>query len=355
MSDGVSESALSSPHMFEPRPYRPDGGFSFSGLAILTFITCLAGAVIGVIGGVIAQFFFLIILFPLVMGVVIGAAGAFGVKTGRVRMPIVCGTAGLLGGCVAAAAMHGFAYYQFENELKEVPPEVRLLARNLEKLRPKLKELPPEVQDIINKLSQDDQSRRALAVDGLLSYIDLMAHQGVEIGGRRGRNPMNLGYVGSYCYWGFELFLIAGVAFGLMNATAAEPYCARCDNWKKSEPVGAFPGDAKSVQIAVENGDLAAIPNHVTPTGDQLTASVFTCPQCEKQSEIDVRIDKVTTNSKGEESTSTLCTVTYPGEALESVREVFGSALSGAQKFFTPPAEDAPAADSTDNVDQQNP
>src|SRR3954466_8586098 len=117
----VSGSNPSSWPSFLAEPFRSDGGFSLSGLLILTLVVCSTGAIVGLAAGFISKWFFLVVLFPLGMGVVIGAIGAGGVKAAKVRLPIVCGTAGFLGGCVAVAAMHGFEYYQYEQELKDVP------------------------------------------------------------------------------------------------------------------------------------------------------------------------------------------------------------------------------------------
>lgn len=349
MSEEVSESGLSSRNVFHAQPYRPDGGFSLGGLVILTCVTCLAGALSGLLAGFIGHYFFVIVLYPIVMGFVIGAAGAFGVRIGRVRMPAVCGTAGLLGGCVAVATMHGMAYYMFEDQLKLVPPEIRQVARNLPQAKANLKAFPADVQDAINKLARDEETRRAFAVDSLVSFIDHRAHQGVEIGRMvRGRRPTNLGYVGSYSYWGVELLLIAGLAFVVMRGAAAVPYCARCDNWKTAEPAGTFHGAPQGVREALESGDLAAILRHVWGTSDKLKASIFSCRQCEGLSEIDVRIEWVTVDDKGEDSPSTLCTVTYPGESLGSVRDVFATA--SARAFA--PQSDQPVEDGAPDTDE---
>ncbi len=327
MASITSETGRSSWPSYNAQPFRSDGGFSFSGLAILTLISCLTGGVIGLFAGFISQWFFLVVLFPIGMGVVIGAVGAYGVKVGKVRMPIVCGTAGFLGGCVAVLAMHGFEYYQFELELADVPAEIRKLARDFDRLQPQLNQLDPDTQDVLKKLAADQEMRQGLAVHDLLSFVDLKAHQGVEISRAKGGGGkgVNLGYTGSYIYWGVELFMIAGFAFALMKGAAEEPYCTSCDTWKKSEPISSFLGSPIELKDSLIDGNLSAIQTHVGP-GDTVNALVFACPNCGSEAPIDVRLDKITVNSKGESSTTTLCTVTYPGEALESVREVFVAA-----------------------------
>lgn len=330
MSSEAAVAQMSSWPAFSASRYKSDGGFTLKGLVTLTTLSCLTGAAVGLLAGLISQWFFMVLLFPLGMGLIIGAAGNVGVKAGKVRMPLVCGTAGFLGGCVAVAAMHGCEYYQFERELSEVPPEIRMLARNFDQLQQQKLEQP--VQEVLAELAKDPAARQALAVNGLFSFIDLKAKQGVEISsGRGGGKGMNLGYVGSYIYWGFELLLIAGVAFSMMRGAAAEPFCAGCGSWKTSSVAGAFLGPASNLKESLEQGDLTGIHSQAGVAGDNVVATVFQCPQCGPDAPIEVRFDKVTINAKGEASTKPLCTATYPGEALEPMTQLFAAAQAKAE------------------------
>ncbi len=331
MSSEAAVAGMSSWPAFTASRYKSDGGFTLKGLVTLTILSCLTGAAVGLLAGLISQWFFMVLIFPLGMGLIIGAAGNVGVKAGKVRMPLVCGTAGFLGGCVAVAAMHGCEFYQFERELGEVPPEIRALARNYDQLQPRRQELEQPVQEVLAELAKDPAARQALAVNGLFSFIDLKAKQGVEISsGRGGGKGMNLGYIGSYVYWGFELLLIAGVAFAMMQGAAAEPFCAGCGSWKISSVAGAFLGPASNLKESLEQGDLTSIHSQAGEAGDNLVATVFQCPQCGPEAPIEVRFDKVTINAKGEASTKSLCTATYPGEALEPVTQLFAAAQAKA-------------------------
>ena len=172
---------------FSPAPHRPDGGCPMSGLVMLAVACPIAGLALGVLAGVISQWFYFIILFPLCIGLGVGGIGAFVVTQGKVRSPLVCGLAGFLGGCVAVLCMHYYDYYSFENQLTEVSPVVRKAAAQFDQLQAKRAELPPEVQELLDDLARDSQLREALAVDGFRSHLDLMARRGVEISSKRGR------------------------------------------------------------------------------------------------------------------------------------------------------------------------
>lgn len=325
MSDAFSRSCGPSLPTFSANPYQSDGGCSATGLAILAVVTAVAGAVVGAMAGFLAQWFFLIVLFPLGMGFLIGIAGSMGIRMAKVRMPLICGLGGFLAGCLAVVAMHGFEYHTFNKQLGDVPDGVRLIAKNLEQIRAKRDELPKELQELVDDLGKDPAAREALSVSSLAEFVDFQARQGVTLtkAGRGGKG-VNLGYVGSYIYWGVELLLIAGVAFVVMRGAANEPFCSQCENWKTSELLGSCGGSTVKLQEALESGDLPALANDMGAEGT-IVASLFQCPQCGAAAPVDVRLEQVTVNAKGETSKSTLCTVTYPGEAAAPLRQVFSA------------------------------
>ena len=308
---------------FSPDPFQPDGGCSVGGLILLGGSGVLSGLVLGALAGFVSQWFYLIILFPVGIGLGVGAVGAFAVKSGKVRMPLLCGAAGFLGGCVAVVAMHYYEYHTFEEELAEVSPDVRKFAANFDQLQAKRAELSEEDRALLDDLAKDPQIREALAVNGFISHLDLMAHRGVTISSKRGQNPINLGYTGSYIYWGVEAFIIAAIAFVFTNGAAAEPFCSQCESWKTGSVVGGFDASITNVKEALGSGDLNFLAEYATPNTETLPLTLFRCPTCQFESPIDARLETVTVNKKGEKSKSTLCTVTYPAEASEAFELVF--------------------------------
>jgi hypothetical protein len=328
------------------RPYAADGEFSFIGLLTLTLLACVTGVVVGALAGWLSQWFFVVAIFPLLMGAAIGGVGAYGVKASKARLPFLCGAAGLLGGCVAVLAMHEVEYLRFEREMSEIDESVRQVARDFDELQTRREELDPEFRKLLDHLQKEPEIRAALAVDGLLQHLDLKARRGVEIGrssARAGQKRMNLGYTGSYIYWAVELLLIAGVAYFVMNDAAAKPFCSACESWKAERHLGTFAGSPPATRPALEEGNLTGLVE-MAGAGDPITATLFECPQCAAQAPVDVRLEHIIVNKKGETSKKKLCQVTLPGEALVPLEQAFAAAENRRpQPAFESPVDDPEA------------
>jgi hypothetical protein len=318
MSDSIQTS-------FSATKYKADGGFAMSGLVPFFGISAVAGIATGYLAGFISQWFYLVLLFPILIGGVVGAVGGWAIKIGKVRVPWLCGLAGFLVGTLACYSMYLCEYNRYEAQLEQVPELFREIARNLDKFQAQRDELPKELQEFIAELAKDEDARRALAVNGFADYMDLQARNGVEIGRATDVNKkggMNLGYTGSYIYWGAELLIVACISFAIMKTSAAKPFCIHCDNWKTEESFGRLAGEQPSITEALETGQLSALEAGVpTPTG--LTLSIHACAQCGAESTIDVGLTLTEINKKGESSTTQLLLVTYPGEAIETFRSIF--------------------------------
>src|SRR5918999_1394985 len=91
---------------FNVAQYRPAGGFTSAGVMMLVGALLVAGGVLGFVVHLVSQAFYLIILFPVLIGVALGWIGVRMVKQGRVRSPLLGGVAGLLGGVLAMFMVH---------------------------------------------------------------------------------------------------------------------------------------------------------------------------------------------------------------------------------------------------------
>jgi hypothetical protein len=175
---------------FVTEPYRPDGNAPFLG-TLLTFAGLTgAGALVGTLAGFVHQWFYLVFLFPVVMGFAVGAAGMGLVKAFKLRNSLLAGLAAVLGGVTAETAMHYVDYQRYLGQWEERLPGTR--------------------------------GEFAAKGFGLPQFIDFRAREGVALGSLRpGGKEMNLGYHGSYVFWGLEALLIAGVALLMQRAAVA--------------------------------------------------------------------------------------------------------------------------------------
>jgi hypothetical protein len=272
---------------FDTEPYRVVNPAPFLGTMVLLFVLPVAGLVIGLVASVIAQWFYLVILFPVGMGVLAGLVGMFLVTVGKAR-----GTFVLLSAAVAVAAttvlgLQFGKFIRFLNVLEEKHPGVRAMAL------------------------RDPSAFR--------KFMDFQAEQGVTIGRPgRGDKGMNLGYAGSYIYWLVEAGLVGVMAFTLMRAAASVPLCERCRRWKQERVLGQLPAvPAELVSGPLIDGELLTLLERATESGGEgFVLKVAACPECGPEACADVTLEQQTRNKKGEVATRQIGRVRYPGAVL---------------------------------------
>src|SRR5688572_23666354 len=239
------------PPPYTTMPFRADGGTTMAGLMMLIGALVVTGAILGYVAHLISQAFYLILIFPFLIGLGLGAVGVRMVKAGRVRNPLIGGLAGFLGGALAMFMMHQFDQQKFRKEaMTEQPGFAQLVSLSSEERQQILGDVDP--------VQREDMLRVLRAADSVPGYLDLQAHYGVTIGkpGRTGDKGMNLGYYGSYIYWLVELLVVAGVTYGMVYGATKEPFCAGCEQWKRPKVLGFFGTEPTMAAAAVESGDL---------------------------------------------------------------------------------------------------
>jgi hypothetical protein len=310
-------------------PYRPDGGFAVSGMGMLISALVLLGAALGFVAHWVSQWFYLILLFPVGIGLALGAVGHRMVKTGRVRNPLLGGLAGFLGGVLAMTMMHYFDYDKARKVVESSDPMFVKVAKMPADERAEFFRM----QDIAGE-DQEGLERAVAAYNSFPKYMDLQAREGVQLKKATSSSDkgLNLGYYGSYIYWIIEILIVAGITFGMVKGATAEPYCRPCDQWKTPDVLGFFRGDAGSAASAVAAGDLEAL-RRSDPTSDvtavRLTAA--SCASATNQCAVDVKLEQLTTDSNGNVKANALSHATYPVEALVHLKSMFVPAAPSDQ------------------------
>jgi hypothetical protein len=281
---------------FDAKPYRPDNFWDWQGLGLIVGFLMLGGLGLGFAASVIEQWLWLVMIFPLGIGTVLGLIGSYAIKIGEVRHPIISGVAGFLGGCSAMLAMHYFDYQGFLQELKNLPLEERA-------------QLPP-LQNV-----------------GFWDYMDLMAQEGVTITSTHnvnGQGGINLGYAGSYLYWLAEVGIAAGTAFIVMRRKAAQPYCTLCNTWKQTRYLGKPIVPRVTLLQAIKSGNVGPLAvQEPSPTAGMLKVHLSTCKQCGTDAPVEVKVEEIGKSFNGQESVQEVAHVSYPGEALRVLEALF--------------------------------
>jgi hypothetical protein len=264
---------------FPSDPYAPDGGCPAGGLFAMLALTLLAGLVVGVLAGLIHLVFFLVLIFPILMGLAVGAAGYGAVVLGKVRSRLLAAGTGVLAGCLTIIAMHFIMY----------------VVRG-----------GPAAGWSFGK------------------YIDENARFGVRINSTRGGGPkdkgMNLGYVGSYIYWFVEMAIVAGIAGAMMGSRAGKPFCRACGSWKTQHNLGVLFLPRADATDYFEAGELSRLVDPQNPQGEgPISLSVWWCPYCLDAAPVDASLAQTVQQKKNVKVTQ-LGTRTFPGEALPVFR-----------------------------------
>ena len=294
---------------FPTTPYKPDNGYNVGGVLMLIAALAGGGAVLGYIAHIISQWIYLIILFPLFIGFVIGAVGTRMVKSGRIRNPWLGGLAGFLAGIFAMLVMHYSDYSDFRSSMAKAPQSMKEMAKLP---RDQLPENPPP--DVTpDQWLRIQQLLPLLRIETFPQFMDWQARMGLSISGSHGSSSggINLGHIGSYIYWLLEMLIVAVVTFAMVYKATSEPYCRHCDRWKTSKVLGFFSGDPAALTNALNSGDLATLAAaNPTQTITPIRLTAAACDTCLGQNPIDLKLEQITKNAKGQSDTKTLTHIT---------------------------------------------
>lgn len=285
----------------------------------------LAGGLIGFAAHYVEKLFWLIILFPLGIGLILGFVGTAMVKRAHLRSPMIGALAGFFGGLMAMGTMHYLDFEEFRSIMNK--NQNMVLIKKL---------TPDELNKAIAKVPDPEQFRAVLnAMDSFKGFMDFQAKIGVEIS-NHGSSGMNLGYYGSYIYWGIEVLFVMGMAVAVLRKECAQPYCAACREWKKQTTLGGLSGLSADAGKALADGDLAGL--QACGPGPQLTHLVLydsTCPTCNGQkSPCDLKLVHFNRQKNGKSNQTTIKHISWPADGAAAVRGLFDA----PQPLPLPPA-----------------
>ena len=298
---------------FQPEEYKADGGFTLFGLPILLLILCAAGAALGWLASFIGQWFYLIVIFPLAIGIGLVIVGIFAGRLTKMRSPGIAVVMGLISSGVAISSMHYSDYQRFSGARTE-----------LMKLAPLLETIPPSERDA--KTAEALQALKEVReVDTFARYMNMEATRGVTLSRRKA--GINLGYIGSWIYWCVELLVVAGMATLGLVAGAAVPFCSTCNTWKEDQQFGTLQKRGVDVAAFLRSGEIDKLKEHSpAKAGGDLVLSAAVCPTCKGQSTIVLKLEEVTKNAKGEEEKKEQLQLTFPGDSLAEIEALFQNA-----------------------------
>ncbi len=293
------------------KPYVPSGKAAEGALPLMLFAALATALAVGGLANVIGQFFRLLIVFPLVMGLLAGLAVARVAAVKQVRMPPFVIGLGLAAGLLCWCSDFGIDYLRARAAIHD---QVEVLAQDIEAQglgEPgdediqrcvdltlvywgQAREITPThiaanllgepFSDVSGAVIEPEAAPSAL--EAFAGHVRSVADEGMTIS-RAGRGDGdNIGAIGTYLVWLLELLLAVGAAGFVAWEQARQPFCERCKQWyaKQERLVVVAPATKKDeVLRAMQHGDagaMARLQEPVDPKKPFLALGVRACPKC---------------------------------------------------------------------------
>jgi hypothetical protein len=105
---------------------------------------------------------------------------------------------------------------------------------------------------------------------------------------------------------------------------AREPFCSHCARWKEARFLGTLSDGGSDLHRELRRGHLAGLECfRPTLVGGELVFTASVCPCCGPGSPIDLRVERNPRARLDPVSTNLPIHLTYPGEALPVLEELF--------------------------------
>lgn len=199
----------------------PNSKAPIKGVALLFGSVLVAGILIGGVTSLISNFIYLIILFPLLMGLAMRVIIKSAVVSEKIRSPFLVIFAGIFGTLIIYGSLHFFDYLQFRNQMtKDIQAQV---IAEYGEAAPK-----ENVQAYIDYLFVEETG-----VPGFIGFILLQAKEGVSIsnvGPGSSGSEQNLGAF-TWVLWLVEMGFIFWGSTESAYKKAKDLFCERCNAW----------------------------------------------------------------------------------------------------------------------------
>jgi hypothetical protein len=293
------------------KPYVPSGNTE-EGAQLALIVTVLVTAlVIGGLANLIGQWIRLLIIFPAAMGGMVGAAALQIALAKKMRTPAFVIAISAIGGLTVWSTDFGIDYLRNRSAWKD---SVELIATDLEQQglgTPTDDDIDRATDvalvyfgrgwevtpvtlaaNLLNETLSDELGNSAepepdpSAWQAFAGHVQGLADQGTSISDvGRADDATNIGSVGTWMLWIFELLIAVGVAAAIGWEQARQPFCERCKQWfqRKERLVAVAPGtQAEAVISAMERGSERGLAEAWSPFDTSQPFIALGIRRCEK-------------------------------------------------------------------------
>lgn len=199
------------------RKYQASGQMNDGALGLLLLASLGTGIAIGLVEGYVSQWFNLLVIFPMVLGLGVGFAVGAVVEKKHVRAPLLAVGLAVAGAASGYASVHATQYSLYRDAvLDAIRADVAAQGGNA---------------SAVNDDLLDDLLEKETGSSGFIGYMKASSKQGTQI--RRFGASSGLKMDGAL-YW-IMLLVDLGLAVGgagyVVFGAATTPYCENCRRW----------------------------------------------------------------------------------------------------------------------------
>lgn len=223
-------------------------GLSASGAIFRLAVICLLAAVVGgAVEGLVSRWISLLLLFPLLLGGIVGFAASRVIGSSHMRAPwvaaVIAGVAGLIAQLAVHAAQYGEFRYELGQQLAAAQPGADAST----------------VSSVVDQVLQQETGQ-----SGFGGYLQFRAKLGTEIKKAGQSSGLKLEGIWFWILFAVNFLIAGGIAASAGYNRANAPYCEPCQRWyEQHQPVASGSADKSAVAgtlRALDSGVVTEVP-----------------------------------------------------------------------------------------------
>lgn len=301
--------------------YQPSGVCSLPSLLVMLGITSTAAVGIGWAAHFVGQFFYLIVLFPFLIGLGVSTAVSLGITKTKCRNTTIAALVAIFAGAVTYSSMHLFDYATF----KRTSSNAIVVEMSQQGVETDEMISTEQAKQLVDNVLEDETGST-----GFIGYMKFMAQKGISIS-NKGSGGFNIGQTGTWIYWVLEFGAILFLAFG-GSSRASEPFCEKCESWYTDGHIGDSSGETEEALItALQSESFADLSSILQPATSlpRITLNGSTCPSC-SDADVVINVERISLDSKGKEESTALHSQMVTMEQYTQLRSQFENVVEPA-------------------------
>lgn len=232
-------------------------------------LSVFGGLITGLTFGVIGSFLYLIILFPIIMGITAGTIITENIKYTKVRNIYLTLLSSALTVLTLYISFH-FMRYTVLSGITAFQVAGDFSDKSLQ----------------AGKAIVEYTIKQETGYSGFPGYILFKAQQGVSIGKIYSSNKLNLGPIFTWIYWLIEIGIIGFITINAGKRVLKKPFCEFCNSWyTEKKHIGGIPATQEAeILDHIKRKDFANVGAMLAKNADSPSLELYLqyCNTCDK-------------------------------------------------------------------------